>query len=51
MDEKDDIEKMKIQQIMMIVIGEEKRNLRTDKFSFSKMVEKHIETIKEIVKC
>ena len=38
-----------VKMIMFKVIGEEKKNLRTEKYKDSVMVERHIETIKELV--
>lgn len=38
-----------VKKIMFIVIGDEKKNLRTEKHRGSQMIDKHIETIKELI--
>ena len=49
MDTFNEVDQTIIKRIMFKVIGDEMKNLRTGKYKDHAMVEKHIETIKELV--
>ena len=49
MDTFNEVDQKIVKMIMFKVLGEEKRNLRTEKYKETAMVENHIKTIKELV--